>query len=136
VGYVPWFLVEIGNCIHDLEAEVDLHFTEAFDKGWIKKIDKIDKSNLKDIMKVAGYTAAGGGGTEFRRVYKDLIELNPRYDLIILFTDCYTDPPRERLHAPSGRTVVLNVGNPKTSWKYCEIYNVEVPSSENINPYG
>lgn len=125
-GYIPWFLQELDNCLKDLDAPVDLFFTEAFEKGWHRNISKIDE----EIYRAIGYRAPQGGGTEFRWVYPQLIEADPKYDLVLLITDCYTDCPPAPLHALGGRTVVLNVGRDDATWPHCEVYTTDVPNDE------
>lgn len=127
IGYLPWFLQELNNCLTDLGTPVDLFFTEAFEKGWHKNITEI----TKEILDQSGYYDPRGGGTEFRWVYPHLIEAPTQYDLVIMLTDCFTDAPPGRLHAPGGRTVILNVGDKDTTWPFCEVYPTSVPKEEN-----
>lgn len=126
MGYIPWFLQELNNCIEDLGVAVDLFFTEAFEKGWHHEVTSI----TKEIFDAAGVYDARGGGTEFRWVYPQLIEKDPKYDLVILLTDCYTDCPPAPLHSLMGRTVILNVGRDNTTWPHCEVYATDLPDDE------
>ena len=126
VGALPWFLVELENCIKDLGMPVDMCFTESGEKhGWLTGV----KSTKDEAVKKATDNYVGGA-SHFDWVYPKLYKSEPRYDLVILLTDCYNTPPQQAPHGPGGRTVILNVGSRETQWAHCEIYHVDIEKSE------
>lgn len=127
VGALPWFLKELQNCVDDLAMPIDLCFTETGPKeGWLTGIEKIE-GDPRVKKAIDNYY---GGAAHFDWVYPKLYEEDPKYDLVILFTDCYNTPPMKPPHGPGGRTVILNIGSPDTKWQHCEVYYVKVNQDE------
>lgn len=118
MGAIPFFLQELNQCIKMVEVPIDGCFIDTqmyrFDK--VDSVDEKLKNNVR-----------GGGGTYFAEMYKHLKQADPTYDLVIIMTDTWVEPPE---HPLGKRTIVLNISGSDANWKFCEMYNVEIGETE------
>lgn len=113
----PYFMQELNQCLEATGLTVDGCFIDT--KMYpFENIDKVDEEFMSK--------SKGGGGTYFSEMYNHILKADPKYDMVIIMTDCYVDAPTEKL---SDRTIILDIGA-EVDWPYCEVYPVKITADD------